>query len=214
MSMKGITICAAVGVLLTIAGAQVAAKRIIPGKQLGKLNVGDLMEDMNWLKKADYGDAAMGKQWQTWEAKKPDPRNGKIINSLDVFSSLNEGGKYQIRVIRSTSPTFLLKQTIRVGTPLNVIQKSYPKLTKVADYQSPQFTSKVALYDEDKDGVAFEFKENSDGSVSKNEKCLSIWVYEPSSELMHLGSPTEYLLAKPGVKAATKQNKPLKKSEG
>jgi len=195
-------ICVAVA-----ANAQADPKRIIPGRQLGKLNIGNLMEDMKWLKKPDYGDASSGHQWQTWDAKKPDPRNGKIINSLDVYSSLNASGKYEIRLIRSTSPTFATSDKIKVGSEFKDIKKEFPKIAKVAEYGSPQFSASVSVYEDSVKGVAFEFKQGLDAQAGRHDKCLSIWVFEPGLDLKHeYYPPILYLVAKPGLKKSAKQS--------
>ena len=204
--MNRIAICIGLACSMALAFGQAATKRIAPGKQLGKMSVGDLMEDMKWLKHADYGDASSGHQWQTWEARKPDPRNGKIINSLDVYSSVNDAGKYQIRLIRSTSPTFATADKIRVGADYEEIKKHYPKIAKIADYESPQFSMKVALYDDEAAGIAFEFKYRPGGVVFRHDHCLSIWVHEPGLKLLkEYYGPVEYLTAKPILRRAAKQ---------
>lgn len=194
--------------VFTVATAQVDPNRIVPGKQLGKLHIGDLMEDLKWLKKPDYGDVTVSYQWLTWEAKKPDPRNGKIINSLDVYSSVTDAGKYQIGLIRSTSPTFSTSDKIKVGSLLLEVKKRFPNLAKVAEFLSPQFSTKVALYDDGASGIAFEFKLGLDGSVGRHEKCLAIWVHEPGAKpLGETYHPIEYLTAKPTLRKAAKHAK-------
>ena len=205
--MKRIACCLWLVGIVATAGAQSDPKRIEPGKQLGKLNVGDLMEDMKWLKGADYRDTQTGREWLTWDAKKADPRNGNIINSLDVFASMNDAGKYQIRLIRSTSPTFTTKDKIKVGSTFQVIKQKYPKIAKLADYKSPQFSAKVAVFDDSAEGVAFEFKSALDGSVGKEDKCLSIWVHEKAADIIQLAAPVQYLTDKPALRKAAKHKK-------
>jgi len=193
---------------MMIATAQVDPKRIVPGKQLGKMSVGDLMEDMKWLKKPDYHDASSGHQWQTWEAKKPDPRNANIVNCLDVYTSVNDAGKYQIRLIRSTSPTFATADKVKVGTLWPEVKRKYAKLVKLADYASPQFSAKVALYDDEKAGVGFEFKPGPDGLPGRHDRCLSVWVHEPGLDLMkEFYPPVQYLTYKPNLRKAAKHAK-------
>jgi hypothetical protein len=195
-------------------GAQAAPKgilsannRITAGKQLGKLNIGDLPEKMKWMKKPDYGDTSSGHQWQTWEARKPDPRNGNITNTLDVYTSVNDDGKYEIRLIRSTSPTFSTTGKVKVGTPFAEVKKQYGKIAKVADYESPQFAYKVALFDDEAEGIAFEFKTEADGNVSPKAKCLSIWVHEPGLNLLkEYYPPVEYIASKPILRRAAKKH--------
>ena len=199
--MKRYTSCLWLTCVLTVASAQQNPNRITPGKKLGKLNVGDLMEDMKWLKKPDYGDAVAGHRWQTWEAKKRDPRNGNITNSLDVYTSPNVDGKNQIRIIRSTSPTFSTKDGVKVRSTLAKAKDLYPKLVLAGEYESPQFASKVALYDDTLDGISFEFKVGKDGQVGLHEKCLSIWVHEPAVAVM-ASDPITYLTAKPSYRKA------------
>src|ERR1700678_4086316 len=96
-----------VPLFVAVAGAISAAPSddniIVPGKQLGKVFIG---EEITWPKGPMYGDTSSGHKWETWEAVKRDRRNGNIVNSLDVYSSVNAAGKYQVRLIRVTSPTW------------------------------------------------------------------------------------------------------------
>ena len=171
------------------------------------MNVGDVIGNMKWLKKPDYGDADSGHQWQTWEAKKPDPRNNKIINSLDVYSSVNDAGDYQIRLIRSTSPTFTTGEKIKVGSTFGDVRKKFPKIAKIAEYQSPQFASKVALFDEQAAGIAFEFKLGLDGQVGRREKCLAIWSHEPGLQILNELYPApKYLTQRPSIRKQGKRH--------
>jgi len=205
--MNRIAFCVAMLTATVASSAQVKPNRITPGKQLGKLSVGDLPENMKWMKKPDYGDTSSGHQWQTWEAKKPDPRNGKIINTLDVYTSVNDAGKYQIRLIRSTSPTFATSAMIKVGSSFAEVKKQYPKIAKQTEYESPQFSSKVALFDDDAAGIAFEFKLAADGNVAPKSRCLSIWVHEPGLDLQKEYYPAvEYITSKPGLRKAAKNH--------
>ena len=203
--MKRHLSCLCLACALSIGSAQVDTNRIIPGKQLGKLKIGDLMEDMKWLKKPDFGDTSSGRQWQTWEAKKPDPRNGKIINSLDVYSAVNTDGKYQIRMIRATSPTFATSGKIKVGSAYQDVTNQFSRLAKVGEYKSPQFSEKVALFDDATGGISFEFKPGADGTIGLHSKCLSIWVHDPGMKVLQdFYSPIQYLTSKPSLKKASK----------
>ena len=206
--MKREMLCICLASALALAGAQTDAKLIDPGKRLGKLSIGDLIDDLKWLKKSDYGDAAMGHSWQTWEAKKPDPRNGKIINSLDVYAAINEAGKSAIRLIRSTSPTFSTKTKIKVGSSYSEVLQKYPGLKKVSSYGSTQFASRVAIYDDSALGIGFEFKAAKDGVVSPQDKCVAVWVHEQKINLLQESyPPIQYLIAKPGIRDAMKHGK-------
>lgn len=197
--MKRITPCLWLTCALSVASAQLNPNRITPGRQLGKLSIGNLMEDMKWLKKPDYGDTAAGHRWQTWEAKKPDPRNGNITNSLDVYTSPDSAGKNAIRVIRSTSPTFATKDGIKVRSSFAKVKDLYTKIVLAGEYESPQFSGKVALYDDTAGGISFEFRVGKDGHVGLHEKCLSIWVHEPAVAVMS-SDPITYLMAKPSYR--------------
>jgi hypothetical protein len=203
--MNRTAICVALLSVVGTASAQSKTNGITPGKQLGKLSIGNLPENMKWMKKPDFGDTSSGHQWQTWEARKPDPRNGNIVNTLDIYTSVNDTGKYQIRLIRSTSPTFSAPGKVKVGSPFGEVKKQYPKMAVLTEYESPQFSSKVALYDDAAAGIAFEFKQGNDGNVVPKAKCLSIWVHEPGLNLMkEYYPPAQYITAKPGLRKAAK----------
>ena len=206
--MKRQMLCMSLAAACAFAGAQTDSKLIEPGKRLGKLNIGDLMDDLKWLKKPDYGDAGMSHSWQTWEAKKPDPRNGKILNSLDVYVSINEAGKSAIRLIRSTSPTFATKTKVKVGVSYTEVRQKYPGMVKLSSYASAQFSSRVAVYDDSAAGIGFEFKAAKDGSVNAKDKCVAVWVHEPKMNLLQESyPPIQYLIAKPGIRDAVKHEK-------
>lgn len=201
--MTRIACCVGLAAAAICVAAPTGAGLIVPGKQLGKVTIGP---SVKWLNGPNYGDTASGHRWQTWEAKKADPRNGGIINSLDVYSSVNAAGKYQVRIVRSTSPTFATADGIRVGSPFMEVLRKYLHIAKLAEYALQQYSEKVALYDDEAQGISFEFKVEPDGSVAKHSRCLSVWVHEPGLQLLQeYYSPVQYLTAKTILRRAAKR---------
>lgn len=131
-----------------------------------------------------------------------------ITNSLDIYSSVNAGGQYRVRLIRSTSPTFATQDKVRVGSPFGEVLRKYIHIARVADYELQQYSEKAVLYDDEALGIAFEFAANPDGTVAHKARCLSIWVHEPGLKLMQeYYNPVQYLTAKPALRRAAKHKR-------
>lgn len=136
---------------------------IIPGKSIGHTQLGQNAETLSSLGKPDFSDAAMGKAWATWYSK-----DGKK-KELNIYTTYKDSEMKEkvIRQIRITSSEFKTWEGIAIGKSLNDIQKSYPKVKLVGEYNANGKT--VQLYDDADSGIAFEIE---------NDLCIGIIIHE------------------------------------
>lgn len=136
---------------------------IIPGKSIGLTQLGQNAETLSSLGKPDFSDAAMGKAWATWYSK---DGQKKELNIYTIYKD-SEMKEKVIRQIRITSPEFKTSDKIATGKSLNDIQKSFPKVKLVGEYNPNGKT--VQLYDDADSGIAFEIE---------NDLCIGIIIHE------------------------------------
>ncbi|MBS7566188.1 hypothetical protein KHS38_17400 [Mucilaginibacter sp. Bleaf8] len=142
-----------------------ADKLIVPGKAIGQTQINeDAARVVQRLGKPDGGDAAMGKAVSIWYA-----HHDTSDYQTAVFSSRQVGtadDTSRVKQIRITSPWFVTKEGVHVGSALQQLNDAYP-LKKVA-----HFTEKGNRYDlyETNQGIAFE--------VNAQNKCTGIVVHE------------------------------------
>lgn len=157
-----------------------ASKLIVPGERIGETKLGETGTELFAAKdKPDAGDAAMGKAWSTWYSK---PAPGDIDttrNELNVFTLVKMGaddGEHRVKLIRVTSPFFATKTKVSAKKQKNYIQKVFPDLKKLAVYPSPK--GDVFIYDDSKNGIAFEFLGDKNSSV-----CKAVMVHDKGEKL-------------------------------
>ncbi|WDO11987.1 hypothetical protein MH928_11680 [Flavobacterium sp. WW92] len=136
---------------------------IIPGKSIGLTQLGQNAETLSSLEKPDFSDAAMGKAWATWYSK---DGQKKELNIYTTYKN-SEMKEKVIRQIRITSPEFKTSEGIAIGKSLNDIQKGFPKVKIVGEYNANG--KAVQLYDDADSGIAFEIE---------NDLCIGIIIHE------------------------------------
>lgn len=141
---------------------------IIPGKSIGLTQLGQNAETLSSLGKPDFSDAAMGKAWATWYSK---DGQKKELNIYTTYKD-SEMKEKVIRQIRITSPEFKTSDKIATGKSLNDIQKSFPKVKLVGEYNANGKT--VQLYDDTDSGIAFEIE---------NDLCIGITIHETGKKV-------------------------------
>lgn len=163
-----------------------AKQLIIPAKSIGQIEIDEKMEEVaKLLGIPDDGDAAMGKSISIWYSKNPPKKYSTTIYSTTNFGDKDESRKVQN--IRVTSPFFMTANYTRCGSDLSLIQQKYPELkTPTSHYKDSTTQTTINVYENIKDGVAFE--------INKANKCVGISVYKPGKRITQT-----YLPLFPGV---------------
>jgi hypothetical protein len=128
---------------------------LIAGESVGKISLGtDASTLQSILGKPDMSDAAMGKAWTSWYGKKRDEHNNKT--ELNVYTAYKDTSMREqtVQQIRTTSSFFVTADSIHVYSSLDDIKNKYA-VKKAAQYKSSDGRA-ITLYDDKKDGIAFE----------------------------------------------------------
>jgi hypothetical protein len=137
---------------------------IIPGESIGQTSINeDAATMVKRLGKPDAGDAAMGKALSIWYAGHDTTAHQTAIFSSRQMGTADEASR--IKQIRVTSPEFVTKNGIHVGSDLKQIGQ-YFELKKVAHYAKGETNYDIS---ESKEGIAFE--------TDPSGKCVAIMVY-------------------------------------
>lgn len=194
------------GLALSLAGAQTGDRLIVPGQQLGTVRVdANFTTTAKRLGKPDFGDAGLGHYWNTWNARKSAMHTG-IHHSLDVYTENTEADGPYVRIIRVTSPWFKTANGLSTECVFSQAQHQYPALKRMAQYAPQQVPVSIAVYDEVKRGLAFEFLCDQRGRVGPQSPCLAILVHTPGKQVNQFYlSLTSYLTEKPSFDAGATQ---------
>lgn len=160
---------------------------LVPGKQAGKLHIGqDMQEVFEILGKPADGDAAMGSAMGVWYSQK----SAGDIDTVTVFSSYRDS-TMSVREIKQVSVTSGLNQTtdgIHTGMKLTEVMKVYPDLKIVQRFKKEKGNGELLIYDHPGDGIAFDLVDGI---------CTAITIYPGGKSVNQI-----YLPARPGWKTA------------
>jgi hypothetical protein len=152
-----------------------ASQLITPGQAIGQTKIDENADSVIYrLGKPDGGDAAMGKAIAIWYSHHDTTGYQTAIYSERQMGTNDE--KPRVKQIRITSPWFVTREGIKVGSTQNELAKYYA-LRKIARYS--QQGQNIDLYDTGK-GITFE--------VNAQNKCIGIVVYDVNRK-----SPNTYL---------------------
>jgi hypothetical protein len=155
------------------------AWRIEPGRYIGNTRIDSSVAGLSrQLGPADGGDAAMGKAWGIWYSRKSD----KSIDSsryLAVYSSIGSGDDivHHIRQVRINTASFKTKAGIKVGSSFASVKKAFPKIIRAATYEEPMLHKRIEIYDDVKQGIAFEITGKKCTAISVHERGESVNTY-------------------------------------
>lgn len=147
---------------------------VVAGASIGNITLG--MDAQNLepiLGKPDLSDSAMGKSWMTWYSDTSEAVSGK--SELNVYTSYQDDGMTQkvVRLIRATSPEFRV-DSLGSGKKLEQVKAKFPQLVNVGDYAFGKTKDFVSIYDDEENGVAFEFVRDS---------CISVIVHPKGKDV-------------------------------
>lgn len=144
-----------------------ADKLIVPGKSIGQTALNDNgAEVTKRLGRPDAGDAAMGKSLSIWYANHDTTSYQTMVYASRQIGTNDETSR--VKQIRITSPWFVTKDSVQVGSTLEQIGKTYQ--TKKVAY----FTKAGQMFNIYRaDGIAFE--------IDPQQKCTAIIVFDADS---------------------------------
>lgn len=132
---------------------------IVAGKQIGQIYLGQDADELGkLLGKPGAGDAAMGKAWGIWY----DDRDTAIENYA-VYTAYRDSTMQtkSVQQIRTGSPKYKTAEGLGTRSDLSQLLHAYPNLQKQASYANNKTKDTLVIYDEVKQGIAFELVKNS-----------------------------------------------------
>jgi len=148
---------------------------IVPGKSIGHISLGEKTNEVILaIGQPDSSDAAMGKQMLSWYSKQAKKDKDTAVNSIKIFAVTNFGGKDEasrVKQVRITSPFFKTEEGIGCGSTLTFIKTQYRDIRKASASYTDRSGSPVMIYDDIKEGIAFE--------IGSNTKCVGVTVHQP-----------------------------------
>lgn len=149
---------------------------IIPGKKLGRVEIGAAAPDLEkLLGKPDASDAAMGKAWLTWKGGRDEHNNATELN---VYTAYADGGmdRKTVQEVRTTSSAYATAGGLHVYAALEDLKAAFPGLKKKAHYNEDG--RDIVIYDEQEEGIAFEL-----ASANGQQICTGILVHEKGKDV-------------------------------
>ncbi|WP_295769731.1 hypothetical protein [uncultured Mucilaginibacter sp.] len=138
---------------------------IIPGKSIGQTALNDNGADVTRrLGRPDAGDAAMGKSMSVWYANHDSTSYETMIFTSRQMGTEDETSR--VKQIRITSPWFVTKDSVKVGSSFEQIEDLYQP-TKTAWFKKD--LKRFEIYQAN--GIAFE--------INNEQKCTAIMVFIP-----------------------------------
>ena len=141
---------------------------IVPGRSVGSLRLGEAAKQATApLGPASSSDATMGNSWQVWKSN----------HELDVLTIRDESGLHEfVEQVRVTSPWFVTRRGIHVGSSFSAVRVAFPKAQRLNPDVGPNKHQGLALYDDVNQGILFEFAAAKHG-VPAVAKCRAILVH-------------------------------------
>lgn len=170
--------CLAAVLLLALLGlppacAQPGDLLIVPGKQIGRVHLGsDGDRTIASLPEPDAAEQVWARPEETeqlWMSHKPPHGHDTLYVHTTANSLLNvkPHSGTTIDLIRVTSPRFVTRERLHVGSTLAEIQRRFPH-ARPGD-------SRLFLYDEEHTGIAFEFAH----PPSPNSRSIAVMIHPP-----------------------------------
>jgi len=160
-----------------------AAGMLEPGIRVGKTYIGETYAALfKSLGPSTSADTAMGRSWDTWTSNKM-PAD-KTISHLDVYTQRDPTGLHTfVTQIQVDSPFFKTQSGLAVGSTLAEITRVYPRGAVVKTYESKALGGKILVYDDAKDGIAFECRMSSDQNALTS-KCIAIRIHRAGTPVL------------------------------
>ncbi len=135
---------------------------IVPGKSIDKVFLGqDMQEVFKILGNPNDGDAAMGKAWGIWFLRdSTDTKKG----ALSVYSSYKDSTMVakDVKQIVVSASNYRTDKGLRIGVSLDEIKAVFPNVKKAGVYLNTAKKDTLVVYDEEKEGIAFDVRNKGD----------------------------------------------------
>jgi len=149
--------------------------QLVPGKSVGKIQLGEAAPDLNSiLGKPQAGDAAMCKSWSRWQWGDP-------LHVLEVFESCDpkQNMKKTVQQIRFSGLPYETHDHISLKSTFAKIQETFAGLKAVATFKDKATGKQMVIMDQKQDGIAFVFN-SQDNQPQGN--CQMIIVHQPGQD--------------------------------
>jgi hypothetical protein len=147
---------------------------ILPGISIGGIIIGETAEVLIQKKGIpDSSDTGMNKAYNEWIAKPTMQGADTTETSFKTFSVVSGKNEKEtasrVKRIRITSPTYKTAMQVKVGSTLAYVKLQYPLLKKPVAKAEAINGDEMELYNEAKEGIAFEIV---------NDRCVAIIIHE------------------------------------
>jgi len=148
---------------------------VVPGKSVGGIYLREPASQATVpLGQPSDGDTAMGRSWGVWVSRNSHPPKQY---ALDVLTIRDDTGLHEfVEEVRVTSPWFITRQGVSVGSSFATVLKAFPCAQLTDPDTNPKLHQTVALYDDVKHGILFEF-EVGKRKCSPSTKCTAILIH-------------------------------------
>jgi hypothetical protein len=169
-----------------------APDTIMPGRSIGHIRLAESAKQaMNSLGAMAVGDGASGRFWQVWISRTPQSAKHYELDVLTIRDMSGSDLKRMhefVEQVRVTSPWFATHQGIHVGSSLSSVITAFPKVRRLNPDVTPTKHQKLALYDDVRQGITFEFAAAKHG-VPGSTKCQAILVHPKRKNVLEAPYP-------------------------
>lgn len=136
---------------------------VVPGRQMGKISIGQDMEEVfKLLGKPDDGDAAMGKAWSIWKLK--DGEGGSDNGEMAIYSTYKDStmSSKVVKQVMVNTGGYATKNGLQNNADLGHIIQGLPSLKQVSMYVDDAKKDTLYVYDSKEEGLSFDVKRTND----------------------------------------------------
>lgn len=136
---------------------------VVPGKQMGKISIGQDMEEVfKLLGKPDDGDAAMGKAWSIWKVK--DGESGSDDGEMAIYSTYKDStmSSKVVKQVMVNIGGYATKNGLQNNADLGHVIQGLPSLKQVSMYVDDSKKDTLYVYDSKEEGLSFDVKRAND----------------------------------------------------
>ena len=128
---------------------------VVPGVGLGQVRLDvEPQRALAALGKPTTHDGAMGAYWSTWIGK----GGGRVDVLVRRLNTGDPNERTVVRLVRATSPSFVLPSGLRTGSSAGDLRRTYPGAKASGSYAAP--TGRVRIWDDVRQGLAWEATAN------------------------------------------------------
>ena len=157
--------------------------RMDPGEGAGNIRLGETEKKIEHLLGApDWGDAATGIHWNSWDTNTATGRE-----ELTVRSEPSDDGTRPATEILVTSQEFTTPDGISTSSSIQDIWSEYPDL-QFSGYLNEQRDPAMEIYDDVKEGISFEILSSPRKGTDPVRRCCAIVIHRPGVDVEPMGT--------------------------